>query len=237
MGRLGSVLLVVAVLFLVSASYPTPIAVGSVGPPPGDKAKSGPAAPHGQLASVRAASDSGTSDLSSKESASQLLSRLKPKPDQLAAKSREPAVELPRRIKIPAIGVDAEFEYVGLAADGAMDVPKDPSHTAWYRLGPRPGEIGNAVVAGHVDWGGKIAVFWGLGRLKAGDTVEISAVDGRRYEFSVEWVRWYDADRAPVQEVFGQSDRKEITLITCGGTFDHKSRQYLSRVVVRAVLR
>ena len=179
---------------------------------------------------VRVASDG------SPQSVSLPLDKLREKQTS-TAKSRGAAVELPRRIKIPAIGVDAAFEYVGIAEDGAMDVPKDPQQVAWYRLGPRPGEPGNAILAGHVDWGGKTAVFWRLADLKAGDTVEIVASDQRKYEFVVQWQRWFDADSAPVEEVFRQSDVPEITMVTCGGVFDTKTRQYRSRVVVRAVLR
>lgn len=108
---------------------------------------------------------------------------------------------------------------------------------AWYQLGPRPGERGNAIVAGHVDWGGKTAVFWKLNELKAGSVVEIVATDDRRYEFVVQWQRWYDAEGAPVEEVFGQSEAVEVTLVTCGGAFDPKTRQYRSRLVVRGILR
>jgi hypothetical protein len=59
---------------------------------------------------------------------------------------------LPVRLKIPSIGVDARIKPVGLTADGAMDVPAGPADVAWFDLGPRPGEIGSAVVAGHY-WG------------------------------------------------------------------------------------
>ena len=156
---------------------------------------------------------------------------------QESALSRDVAVALPKRISIPAIGVDAGFEFVGLAADGSMDVPKDPNQVAWYRLGPRPGERGNAVLAGHVDWNGRTAVFWGLKDLQAGDSIEVVAADDRKYEFVVQWKRWYDAEAAPVEDVFRQAEIGEITLITCGGEFDRKRRQYLSRLVVRAVLR
>ena len=237
MAWLGSRLVVAVVLFLVAASYPTPLVMGSSSSPPAaekTKTTTGEDAAKDRKAAPASLVDE---DVDSREKAVEILSRLKEKPDQVAAKAHEPAVELPRRIKIPAIGVDAGFEFVGLAADGAMDVPKNADNAAWYQLGPRPGERGNAVVAGHVDWGGKLAVFWGLSRLKAGDTVEVVAADDRKYEFSVQWVRLYDAAQAPVQEVFGQADGTELTLITCGGDFDRKNRQYLSRVVARAVLR
>ena len=167
------------------------------------------------------------------------LLSVKPKPGQdlAAPKAHETAVEPPRRLTIPSIGVDAGFEYVGLTADGAMGVPKDPSKAAWYSLGPRPGEPGNAVVAGHVDWGGKTVVFWRLRDLRAGDEVSVTAVDGKKYSFVVTSHRWYDAAAPAVDEVFGQTTDPELTLITCVGDFDRKTRQYLSRLVVRAVLR
>ncbi len=171
------------------------------------------------------------------EDVARALAKLTAKPNAGGAASRETPVELPRRLRIPSIAVDAPVEYVGLAADGAMDVPRDGGHVAWYKLGPRPGEVGNAVLAGHVDWGGKVAVFWLLGQLKPGDTVEVVGADDKKYEFVVQWQRSYDASNAPVQEVFGQAGVPEITLITCGGEFDRKTRQYLSRIVVRGVLR
>ncbi len=63
------------------------------------------------------------------------------------------------------------------------------------------------------------------------------AVDERGDEFVVQWQRRYDAETAPVAEVFAQSDATEITLITCGGAFDRTTRRYLSRLMVRAILR
>lgn len=58
---------------------------------------------------------------------------------------------LPAFLRIPAIAVDAVIEKVGLTKDGAMGIPKDPLHLGWYLMGPRPGETGSAVVAGHLN--------------------------------------------------------------------------------------
>jgi len=123
----------------------------------------------------------------STEEAAAVLARLKPRPSQGSVGAHEVPVQLPRKISIPSIAVETGFEHVGLLPDGAMDVPKDPNLVAWYRLGPRPGEAGNAVVAGHVDWGGKTAAFWRLSDLKPGDLVEITAVDERKYQFVMQW--------------------------------------------------
>jgi len=49
-----------------------------------------------------------------------------------------------------------------------MAVPSVPSHVAWYSPGPAPGEPGDAVIDGHLDWTTGPAVFWNLGKLHAG---------------------------------------------------------------------
>jgi LPXTG-site transpeptidase (sortase) family protein len=147
------------------------------------------------------------------------------------------SVGLPTRIQIPSIGVDTAFEYVGLLPDGVMDAPKDPTKAGWYRLGPRPGDSGNAVIAGHVDWGGKLMPFFGLKSLGPGDIVTVTTGDGHTSDFAVQTTKWYEAEDAPVAEIFASSNTPEITLITCGGTFDRAKRLYLDRLVVRATLR
>jgi hypothetical protein len=67
----------------------------------------------------------------------------------------------PTSLAIPAIGVNAAVEQVGVNAQGNMDVPRNPNNTAWYAPGARPGQQGNAVIAGHVDYAG-------LGRSSSG---------------------------------------------------------------------
>jgi sortase (surface protein transpeptidase) len=150
-----------------------------------------------------------------------------------------PPVANPQRIQIPAIEVDAAFEYVGLTEEQAMDVPKDPAKVAWYKDGPRPGEKGNSIVGGHIDWGGSLQVFGLLKSLGPGDVVTVTAEDGRKFDFVVQWSRSFDFDAggAALGEIFGSSDKTELTMITCGGTFDRATHNYLERLVVRAVMR
>jgi len=143
-------------------------------------------------------------------------------------------VALPKSIRFPSVGVTTAIEEVGATADGGMDVPGDPARAGWYRYGPRPGDAGNAAIAGHVDWAGKLMPFWNLNRLKLGDPVEILAADGRTLRFEVRWSRWYDAEDDPTTEIFASSGTPEVTLVTCGGAFDPKTREYSLRLVVRA---
>lgn len=89
--------------------------------------------------------------------------------------TQQQTLGLPIRLNIPKIKVDAPVKYVGLTRDGAMDVPQGPSDVAWFNLGPRPGQKGSAVVAGHYGvWkNGKVSVFNKLNTLRPGDIVSI----------------------------------------------------------------
>jgi Sortase domain len=139
-------------------------------------------------------------------------------------------------LKIPTIGVDASVFPVGEDVEGAMDVPPTPDTVAWWSLGPGTGVPGNVVLAAHVDWGGRLRVFGLLHHLGPGDWIVLVDEQLREYTYEVIWNQWVAADGAPVEAVFDNSDQAEVTLITCGGEFDRSSRQYLDRLIVRAVL-
>lgn len=139
----------------------------------------------------------------------------------------------PVRLSIPVIGVDAEIERVGLTPDGAMDVPKGPWTVGWYAPGPPAGELGNAAMAGHVDYRSVgPAVFWRLRELAPGDEVIVHRADGSGRRFVVTGVRAYYTDDIPLQEVFGASERPGLNLITCTGQFSASAREYDRRLIV-----
>ncbi len=77
-----------------------------------------------------------------------------------------PAVLRGRRVRIPAIQVDAPVTPVGLDMSGWVDAPSpdDPNLAGWFTGAVSPGENGTAVVVGHVDNMKGPAVFYGLGR-------------------------------------------------------------------------
>ncbi len=142
-------------------------------------------------------------------------------------------VGTPFNIKIPSINVDAGVEYVSTASDGTMDVPKNPLNTAWYKLGPQPGEIGSAVINGHVDWENRSdAVFTYLHNLKQGDKVIVQDNQGLVTSFTVRTSRTYD-QKADASEIFISNDGKaHLNLITCKGVWDKNSKTYSQRLVV-----
>ncbi|MFA5996458.1 MAG: class F sortase [Candidatus Paceibacterota bacterium] len=142
---------------------------------------------------------------------------------------------LPARLTIPSIGVDTALESVGLTPKGAMDVPTGPVNAAWFSLGPRPGEEGSAVIAGHYGWkDGLPAVFDNLSALQRGDTVYVEDENGVRTAFVVRELRIY-GEYEDVPEVFGSLDGKaHLNLVTCGGAWNTVSRSYAKRLVVFA---
>jgi LPXTG-site transpeptidase (sortase) family protein len=140
----------------------------------------------------------------------------------------------PLAIDIPKIGTHAQVVPLGQDDDGTMQAPTDPDTVGWYALGVGVGAPGNALLDGHVDWGGRLRVFGLLKQLEPGDAIQITDVAGTVFSYSVAWTRLYAADTAPLDEVFEQTSAEEVTLITCGGAFDRSIRMYLSRWIVRA---
>jgi sortase (surface protein transpeptidase) len=145
----------------------------------------------------------------------------------------QPAVGLPVRLSIPAINVDAPIEPVGVDASNNMATPQNPWDTAWYAPGPRPGQIGNAVIAGHVDYHDIGAVvFWNLHQLSPGAEIVVTADDGSRRRFVVTDVEIYPSDQAPLEQIFGATGDVNLNLVSCIGDFDPSTRSYNQRIVV-----
>lgn len=142
---------------------------------------------------------------------------------------------LPIRLKIPKIRVDADVEPVGIAADGSMDVPKDPVDVAWFKLGPRPGENGSSVISGHYGWKNKKpSVFDNLHKLRKGDKLYITDDLGIITTFVVREARRYDP-KADASAVFASSDGKShLNLVTCEGIWNKILKSYSKRLVVFA---
>ncbi|MCC6626912.1 MAG: class F sortase [Chloroflexi bacterium] len=150
------------------------------------------------------------------------------------------AIPLPVRpvtLAIPALGLTSTIEAVGVDAAGNMDVPSGPSTVAWYAYGARPGDLGNAVVAGHVDYRNYgPAVFWRLREMQVGDEIWVTDATGPRRRFRVYDVASYRAADAPLERIFGSSGGVYLNLITCVGTFNGATGEYDRRLVVFARL-
>lgn len=145
----------------------------------------------------------------------------------------------PQRVRVPAIGVDAPIESVGLASDGTVETPPldQPRLTGWYRYGPTPGQRGPAVILGHVDTATTgPAVFYRLRELKANDRITIRRADGSEAEFSVVRLQKVAKNAFPSRQVYGDISFAGLRLVTCGGSFDSSAGSYDDNVIAYAKL-
>jgi LPXTG-site transpeptidase (sortase) family protein len=140
---------------------------------------------------------------------------------------------IPVRMMIPSINIDAAIEYVGLTSNGAMAVPKGPNDVGWFELGPRPGDIGSAVIAGHDGWKDGIpAVFDNLSKLVAGDKIYVKDDTGATTLFVVRKVVIY-GENDDASTIFDSNDgTAHLNLITCEGFWNAATQSYSSRLVV-----
>lgn len=141
-------------------------------------------------------------------------------------------VGIPVRIKIPKIHLDAVIQQVGFSKDGAMDVPTNSVDVGWFKLGPKPGEKGSAVIDGHLDAiNGVQGVFYNLHQLIRGDKIYIEDGKGTSIAFIVRMSRTYDPNE-DVPDVFNKTDGNYLNLITCDGVWDKGQKSYSKRLVV-----
>jgi len=147
----------------------------------------------------------------------------------------QPGLGLPIRLTIPIINVDSSIEYVGLTEGGAMDIPQSPINVGWFNLGPRPGEVGSAVIDGHYGWRNKeVSAFDNLYKLKIGDKIYVENDMGDTFTFVVREIRNYDPE-ADTSEIFISNDGKShLNLITCEGIWNESAQTYAQRLVVFA---
>ena len=153
--------------------------------------------------------------------------------------SRGPRV-LPRsepvRLRIPSIGVETALVRLGLDAASALEAPADFAVAGWFIHAPTPGELGPAIIAGHVDSKRGPAVFFRLHRLVPGDEIRVERADGRTAVFRVVAVERHAKEAFPTAAVYGDTDHAALRLITCGGAFDRASDHYRENLIVFARL-
>ncbi len=137
----------------------------------------------------------------------------------------------PMRLVIPAINVNANIQNTGITSKGVMETPNNAVDAGWFDLGPRPGEKGSAVIAGHFDGkNGEAGVFTNLNKLKPGDKLYVQDYKGASTTFTVSGNRIYDPGYA--DEVFSSNDGTHLNLITCDGVWDGDLKSYSKRLVV-----
>jgi sortase (surface protein transpeptidase) len=142
----------------------------------------------------------------------------------------------PARLQIPAIGVSAPVIKLGRNVDGTAEVPRSFSDTGWFEPGPEPGELGAAVMLGHVDSVSGPGAFYRLRALRRGDRINVVLRTGKRLRFVVTGSMEAPKNNFPTKLVYKKTPRPTLRLITCGGAFDRSTRHYLDNYIVFAWL-
>jgi sortase A len=143
---------------------------------------------------------------------------------------------VPVQLVIEKLRVQAPIEVKGIDAHNVMEAPDQAMDAAWYRFTARPGSGGNAVFAGHLDFGklGNPAIFWHLDQLVAGDLIHVVSPVGTEIRYRVTLTWDYPVRTIPMASVLATDRVDEVTLITCAGTYA-SGLGYDHRRVVRAV--
>lgn len=141
---------------------------------------------------------------------------------------------VPQRLVVEDIGVDESLIDLGIAPDGAMEVPVDAADAGWFTPGGRPGGNGPTVIAGHVDSPTGGGVFARLTELEPGDRIQVMGADGEQLEYAVTEVGDHAKDTFPTERVFGATGRDTLRLITCTGLWDEGALSYVDNRVVYA---
>lgn len=154
-------------------------------------------------------------------------------PAPTAASAESAPASLPTGLDIPAIGVSTDLIRLGLNDDNTVQVPRDAAKAGWYEHGPAPGQLGSAVILGHVDSTEGPAVFFRLRFLTPGDRLQARLADGTTAFFRVTRVATYANEDFPARRVYaGSPKRPALNLVTCGGVYDRDRGGYQSNVVV-----
>ncbi|MEU0757333.1 class F sortase, partial [Streptomyces albogriseolus] len=138
---------------------------------------------------------------------------------------RPPRKHLPRsaptRLVIPSIGVNAPFTALDTDSEGRLEAPpaNDTNLVGWYARGVSPGELGTAIIAGHVDTKTSAAVFARLGELEKGDRFQVRRADGTRATFVVDEAESFEKDDFPNERVYADTPDAQVRLITCAGAY------------------
>lgn len=145
---------------------------------------------------------------------------------------------LPAKLIIPALDIETKVQHVGTTSQGNMAIPSNHTDVGWYSKGTVPGQKGSAVFAGHSDspWF-SAGVFRNLENLTTGDEILTTDENGTTLTFVVTERAIYDEATAPLDYIFGRTDKARLVLITCDGTWNQSVRRYDKRMVVFAELK
>jgi sortase (surface protein transpeptidase) len=117
-----------------------------------------------------------------------------------------------------------------------LEPPSQWGVAGWYADGVYPGQLGPAVIAGHIDSINGPAVFYRLHDLAPGARVQVTEKNGTVLTFVVDSLQSFPKNQFPSKAVYGPSPYPVLRLITCTGDFDWATHNYLDNLVVSAHL-
>jgi sortase (surface protein transpeptidase) len=142
----------------------------------------------------------------------------------------------PVRISIPSIRVNAPIVPLGLNRDQTMQVPPNRSDAGWFRPGPEPGEVGPAVIVGHLATMSGPGVFAHLSRLKRGGLINVRLRGGSSVTFVARAMIRVAKSRFPTRRVYARTALPTLRLITCAGRFNPVTGHHTDNFIVFASL-
>lgn len=142
----------------------------------------------------------------------------------------------PRSVRIAGVDVAMPVIATGVAEDGQMELPDDPSVLGWYRFGPAPGDRrGSAVLAGHVDSIEKgIGPLARLASVPVGERIVVTGPDGKRLTYQVTDVARIAKAALPIDAIFRPGGRHQLVVVTCGGRYLPDAGGYEDNIVLTA---
>lgn len=133
-------------------------------------------------------------------------------------------------LEIPAVEIATEVTEGGVITNqqGQLEWETVPFIAVQYRETSLVGARGNAVISGHVVTISEGNVFRDLYRVNVGDEVNVQTQDGR-FTYVVDEVKLVKPTSI---EVMAPTTSPVLTLITCGGEFDTRTRSFSDRLIV-----
>ena len=142
----------------------------------------------------------------------------------------------PVRIVIPSIGVKAPIVPLGLNRDETMQVPRNRRDAGWFRPGPEPGEVGPAVIVGHLATVSGPGVFARLSKLRRGGLITVRLRGGSTVTFVATSMIRVAKSSFPTRRVYARTAQPTLRLITCAGKFNSATGHHSDNYIVFASL-
>ncbi len=146
------------------------------------------------------------------------------------------APALPRYLIIPKLNVNARILSAGVNAQGALETPDNVYDTAWYDQSAQPGQLGAMLINGHISSWTAHGVFYGLGSLQPGDSVDVRSGNGAIFTYKVVKTQIYDADNVDMTTAMASvnTSKPGLNLISCTGDVIPGTSEFNERIIVFA---